>query len=135
MGGVLRKAGVIERFAASCPVTRTSPNAAPIADVLHSFALTAVCAGTRFAHVQRLREDPSLAELFGIKRVVSDNTLRRLFARIEVAAGAEWVAQAQQVLWGALPERQIRDWDSSVQIKYGHQEDACVGDNPTQAPP
>jgi len=71
----LRKAGVIERLAASCPVTRTSPNAAPIADVLHGFALTVVCAGMRFAHVQRLREDPSLAELFGLKRVVSDDTL------------------------------------------------------------
>ncbi len=128
----LRRAGVIETLAASCPVSRTSPNAAPIADVLHSFALTAVCAGTRFAHVQRLREDPSLAELFGIRRVVSDDTLRRLFARIEVAAGAEWVAQAQQVLWGALPERLILDWDSSVQTKYGHQEDACVGYNPAK---
>jgi hypothetical protein len=87
---------------------------------------------TRFAHVQRLREDPSLAELFGIRRVVSDDTLRRLFARIEVAAGAEWVAKAQQVLWGALPERLILDRDSSVQTKYGHQEDACVGCNPAK---
>ena len=128
----LRKAGVIERLAATCPVTRTSPNAAPIAAVRHRFALTAVCAGTRFAHVQRLREEPSLAERFGIKRVVSDDTRRRLFARIEVAAGAEWVAQAQRVLWGALPERLILDWDSTVQTKYGHQEDACVGDNPTK---
>ena len=62
----LRKAGVIERLAATCPVTRTSPNAVPITEVLHSFALTAVCAGTRVAHVQGQREDPSLAELFGL---------------------------------------------------------------------
>jgi hypothetical protein len=30
----LRRAGVIETLATSCPVSRTSPNAAPIADVL-----------------------------------------------------------------------------------------------------
>ena len=128
----IRRAGVFERLAQSCPVERTSNNAAPVLDILHSFALTALCAGTRFAHVQRLREDPSLAELFGMERVVSDDTLRRLFRQIDAKAGAEWVAQAQGLIWGALPDRLILDWDSTVQTKYGHQEDACVGYNPAK---
>ena len=121
---------VFEQLAASCPVVRTSPNASPIYDVLHSFVLTALTDGRRFAHVQRLREDPSIATLFGVESVVSDDSIRRLFATIDEAAGQRWVAAAQAPLWGALPERVILDWDSTVQTKYGHQEGAVRGYNP-----
>jgi hypothetical protein len=122
--------GIFERLAASCPIVRTSPNASPVYDVLHSFALTALTDGRRFAHVQRLREDPSLATLFGVEGIVSDDSIRRLFAGIDEAAGQRWVAAAQAPLWGALPERAILDWDSTVQTKYGHQEGAARGYNP-----
>ena len=46
---------------------RTSPNVSPVYDVLQSFALTVLCDGDRFAHVQRLRCDPTLADLFGVE--------------------------------------------------------------------
>ena len=49
--------GIIDRLAADCPVKRTSPNAAPIYDVLQSFMLTALTDGRRFSHIERLRED------------------------------------------------------------------------------
>jgi hypothetical protein len=100
-----RHTGVIEQLAATCPVTRTSPNAKPIYDILHSFLLTALVDGRRFAHVERLREDPTVTELFGLHGVVGDDTIKRLFASIEEAAGAAWVAQAAAPLWQALPDR------------------------------
>jgi hypothetical protein len=37
--------GIIGRLAADCPVERTSPNAAPIYDVIQSFILTALTDG------------------------------------------------------------------------------------------
>ncbi len=83
-------------------------------------------------HVQRLREDPSLCELFGMKAVVSDDTIRRFFASIDREQSAGWVRAAEERLWKALPERLILDWDSTVQTKYGHQEGAQVGYNPTK---
>jgi hypothetical protein len=125
-----KQCGLFETLAASCPVERTSPNAAPVYDVLTSFALTVLCDGRRFAHVQRLREDPTLNELFGLESVVGDDTLRRFAASVPEEAGAAWVAQAAQRLWGALPDKLILDWDSTVQTKYGHQEGAAVGYNP-----
>jgi hypothetical protein len=74
--------GLLEALAAPCPVAGTSPtNAAPVYDVLTSFGLTVLCDGRRFVHVQRLRADPTLNELFGLERVVSDDTLRRLLVR------------------------------------------------------
>ena len=112
-----KQCGVLEALAATCPVARTSPNAAPVYDVLTSLALTLLCDGRRFTHVQRLREDPTLNELFGLQRVVSDDTLRRFVASVPEAAGAAWVAQAAKRLWSALPKQLILDWDSTVQTK------------------
>ncbi len=61
-----KRSGGREVLAATCPGARTSPNAAPGDDELTRFALTVLCAGRRFAQVQRLREDP-LNELFGLR--------------------------------------------------------------------
>jgi hypothetical protein len=127
-----RHTGIVERLTATCPVRRTSPNAKPVHDILHSFLLTALVDGRRFSHVERLREDPTVTELFGLRSVVGDDTIKRLFASIDEAAGAAWVAQASAPIWGALPERLILDWDSTVQTKYGHQEGAERGYNPVK---
>lgn len=117
-------------MAATCPVARTSPNAAPVYHVLISLGLTLLCDGRRFADVQRLCEDPTLNELFGRHRVVSDDTLRRFVASVPEAAGAAWVAQAARRLWSVRPKQRILDWDSTVQTKYGRQQGAAVGYNP-----
>ena len=122
--------GMVEQLAEDCPVQRTSPNAAPVYDVLQSFMLTALTDGRRFSHVERLREDPTIPELFGMEAVVSDDTVRRFFKSVDPVLGAEWMARHVQPMWGALPERIIMDWDSTVQPKYGHQEGAVVGYNP-----
>jgi len=125
----IRHTGIVEQLAETCPVKRTSPNAKPVHDILHSFLLTALVDGRRFAHVERLREDPTVTELFGLRSVVGDDTIKRLFGSIDESAGAAWVAQAAAPIWGALPEQPILDWDSTVQTKFGHQEGAEVGYN------
>jgi hypothetical protein len=127
-----RHLGVFERLAASAPVVRTSPNAAPVYDVVQSFALTALTDGRRFAHIERLREDPAVPELFGLAAVVSDDTVRRFFASVDPAVGAEWIAACAAPLWQALPARIIADWDDTVQPKYGRQEGTAVGYNPAK---
>jgi len=122
--------GIAEGLAASCPIERSSPNAAPVYDVIQSFMLTALTDGRRFSHVERLREDPTIPELFGMEAVVSDDTVRRFFKSIDPQLGAEWIARNVKPMWGALPDQIIMDWDSTVQPKYGHQEGAEVGYNP-----
>ena len=67
--------GIIDTMTADCPVQRTSPNAAPVYDVLQSFMLTALTDGRRFSHIERLREDPTIPELFG-KRLAGGLGLR-----------------------------------------------------------
>jgi hypothetical protein len=126
----LKKSGITEALAASCPVVRTSPNAAPIRDVLVSFLLTCLCDGSRFSHVERLRHDPTLPQLLGIKRIVSSDAFTRLFKRIPADRGRVWISEAAKKIWSALPQRFILDWDSTVLTRYGNQEGAVVGYNP-----
>ena len=68
--------GIIDRLAGSCPVQRTSPNASPVYDVLQSFVLTALTDGRRFSHIERLREDPAIPEIFGMESVIGDDTVQ-----------------------------------------------------------
>jgi hypothetical protein len=126
----LKKARFFQGLADATPVKRTSNNASPVHDILASFMLTALCDGSRFAHVERLRHDPALARVMGMKSVVSDETLRRFLKAIPEREGREWLAKAARPLWSALPERFILDWDSTVLTRYGKQEGAEVGYNP-----
>jgi len=84
-----RHLGIAENLAADCPVTRTSPNASPVSDVIQSFMLTALTDGRRFSPIERLREDPTIPELFGMESVVGDDAVRRFFASIDPVLGAE----------------------------------------------
>jgi hypothetical protein len=126
----MKHIGIVNNLAADCPVKRTSPNAAPVSDVLQSFMLTALTDGRRFSHIERMREDPTIPELFGMEAVVGDDTVRRFFKSVDPGLGAEWIARHAKPMWGALPETIVLDWDSTVQPKYGHQEGAEVGYNP-----
>ena len=71
----LKKTNIIEDLSSSCPVERTSPNASKVYDILVSFILTSLCDGDRFNHVNRLRYDPTIPELFGVNKVVGDDTI------------------------------------------------------------
>lgn len=126
----IARTDIVRKLAKEAPVKRSSPNAAPIYDILQSFMLTALCDGKRFRHVARLREDPTVNDLLGVKSIVSDDTMRRFFASMDAKLAATWIAKASEPIWKALPQALILDWDSTVQTKYGHQEGALVGYNP-----
>jgi len=130
LAGFLEKTGFVEELSNTCTVQRSSPNASSTRDVIYSFLLTTFIDGSRFAHVNRLREDPLLKELFGLKRLVCDDTIRRFFKEIDVAKAGDWIAEATRSMWSCLPQRFILDWDSTVQTRYGKQEGAEVGYNP-----
>ena len=130
LAAFLSKSEVLNRLAEGSPVERSSPNASRDYDIICSFFLTTFIDGSRFSHVNRLREDPLLKELFGLKRLVSDDTIRRYFNSIEATESGEWIAQATQPIWRCLPQRFILDWDSTVQTRYGQQQGAEVGFNP-----
>lgn len=128
--GFLKHLGLIERIAGRCPVTRTSPNAAPVREVLHSFVLSALVEGKRFSHVRWLTDDPAIATIMNMERVRGEDALPRLAKEMSVEQMRQWMQQPQSELYAALPDHFIADWDSTVNTRYGHQEDAAAGYNP-----
>ncbi len=122
--------GTFERLAERCPVERTSPNAAPVREVLHSFAVTALIEGRRFRHVGWVQDDPGVAAVLGLARVRGEDALPRLVQGLSAAEARTWLGTVETDLYRALPERFIGDWDSTVNTRYGQQEGAEVGYNP-----
>ncbi len=79
----LNKTGFLHNLAESSPVLRSSPNANRIYDIICSFFLTTFIDGSRFAHVNRLREDPLLKELFGLVKCINKNLNKKAVNQCE----------------------------------------------------
>ncbi len=128
----LKKTGMVEALAASCPVVRTSPNALDVRDIILSYMLTVLCDGKHFNDVNYLRHDKVIPELLNIKRIVGDDTIRRFFKSMDLDAATAWIDNISKEIVHALPRDYILDFDSTVITRYGKQELAEVGYNPTK---
>lgn len=128
----LSRIGIFETLATACPPPRTSPNATPVKDILKAFALNCLTGGKRFAHVRRAQDDQALAQIMGLSRgrLCGEDAFRRLCARLELEQGRDRMAVGERIIYGALPQNTIADWDSTVTTRYGYQEDTAVGYNP-----
>jgi hypothetical protein len=58
---------------------RTSPNALPAADHMLAFMVGVLTGASRFLHLERLRVDVPLREMFGIRRFCAPSTYTRFF--------------------------------------------------------
>ena len=140
--------GLFDRWVAACPMTYTSPNAPTVRDVLGTWLLSILDGHRRYSHVSGLRGDVVAPQILGMKRIISDEGLRRALAHLaptlmkcpeseregreaKLAASAAWmdVALAESTR-EALCAKWILDCDTTVKLLYGHQTGAEVGYNP-----
>ena len=78
-----------------------------------------------------LRCDAVLPELLGMKKVVSEDAVRRGLKAIDEAEGAIWLrGHLQYCVEPLLAEPWILDVDTTIKPLYGHQEGAALGYNP-----
>jgi len=129
----LQRVGVVEDLARRFPVPRTSPNATPVRDVLHGFMVNILMGGRRFAHMRRLQDDRAVAAILGLQkgRVCGEDAFVRMMKRADRNKARTWMAASERDLYAALPKAFIADWDSTVNTRYGHQqEEVAVGYNP-----
>jgi hypothetical protein len=91
--------------------------------------LLSVLAGPwRSAHITALRADAVNAPLLGMKKVVSEDAVRRAPGKIDEAAGVGWLReQLEYCVRPLLGEPWIVDVDTTVKPLYGHQQAAEVG--------
>jgi hypothetical protein len=127
----LKLGGLFDPWVGDCPLTLTSPNAAAKRDILGTLLLAVLAGHQRYAHITALRGDAVNAALLGMHRVMSEDSVRRALARIDEAAGVEWLQRHLDYTFRPLlGEPWILDVDTTVKPLYGRQEGAVVGYNP-----
>ena len=127
----LKESGRFDALVADCPLYYSSPNAPSKRDVLGT-ALLAILAGQwRYAHITALRGDTVNPALLGMRKVVSEDAVRRGLEKIEAAPGTAWLhGHLDDTVRPLLTEPWILDCDTTIKPLYGHQEGAVLGYNP-----
>jgi hypothetical protein len=86
----LKVVGLFDALAGDCPLAYTSPNASEKRDVLGTTMFSVLAGHKRYAHTA-LRNDGVLPELLGMKKIVSEDAVRRGFKAIGEDEGGPWL--------------------------------------------
>jgi hypothetical protein len=127
----LEAAKVFDDWAADCPLSYESNRAHDVRDILGTWLLSAVNGHWRYAHITALRGDSVNPQLLRMRRVASEDAVRRALRRMDPEAARFW---AQRHLLKTMAPLMSLPWilDIDVTIKslYGYQEGSLVGHNP-----
>jgi hypothetical protein len=127
----LKQGGLFDGWVSSCPLNFRSPNAPSKRDVLGTVLLSVLAGHWRYAHMTTLRCDPVNPPLLGMRKVVSEDAVRRGLDKIDEEGGLEWLqTHLDYCTRPLLCEPWILDVDTTVKPLYGHQEGAVVSFNP-----
>lgn len=129
----LKTSKLFDALVEECPLKFTSNNASSVRDILGSMLLSVLSGHTRYAHVNALRFDKVSANLLGMKKIVSEDTVRRSFLKVKEKEGADWLDRNLEKCYEPLLTIPwILDLDATVKPLYGLQEGAEIGYNPTK---
>jgi hypothetical protein len=127
----LKSNGLWQKWVADCPPVYSSGNAPPKADILGTLLLSVLAGHKRYAHVTTVRSDSVPPGLLGMKRVRSEDAVRRAFLKGEAAPYTHWLHIHLAATYSdILSEPWILDMDGTVKPLYGAQEQAVRGYNP-----
>ena len=101
--------------------------------LITQFMLSVWCGANRFEHGEVTRHDPVLKKLFGFKRMANFKAVMRLFKKFNQSTNESVMDSLYQWMFGQLSINGITlDLDSTVMTRYGLQEGAVHGYNPTK---
>jgi hypothetical protein len=127
----LASTGVFDQWVQSCPLKYDSPNAPGKQEVLGTLMLAILAGHRRYAHITALRGDAVAAQVLGMKKIISEDAMRRGLSRIDSAASKEWLRPMLLAsVLEALSQPWVMDIDASVKPIYGRQEGAALSYNP-----
>jgi hypothetical protein len=88
----LAATGVYDSWVDSCPLSYTSPNAPSKQDVLGTWLLAILAGHNRYAHITGLRGDAVSPQILGMKKIISEDALRRSLSRMSAEQSQAWLA-------------------------------------------
>ena len=114
-----------------CPLRYQSPNAPQAIDVLGTLFLSILSGHHRDAHITTIRTDGVNPALLGMRKVCSEDSVRRALGTLDETASTQWLqTHLLRCYEPLLSEPWILDVDVTIKPLYGHQEGAEVGYNP-----
>lgn len=130
---LMRKLRIMEAVRERLPFQYRSNNASVPEHILLAFWLAVAAGARRFAHLQMLRSDRALQVLCGVKSFPGDDTVRNFFRRFGQAQIAAFFPSLWRWFFARQPARRcILDLDSTLLQRFGEQEGAVRGYNPTR---
>ena len=87
----LPASGLFDPWVASCPLRLTSPNAPSRRDVLGTAVLSILAGHQRYAHLSAFRGDTRNPPLPWMSAVVSEDSVRRNFSKLDETEGVQWL--------------------------------------------
>jgi len=123
--------GQFENLIDSCPLKYKSNNAPEVKDVLGTAMLSVLSGHTRYSHATSLYGDEVAADILGLNKIVSHDSIERGFDKLKSEEAEIWLKEAYWKMFEPLLKiPYILDIDPTVKTLYGHQENAEVGYNP-----
>jgi hypothetical protein len=127
----LKQGGLFDGWVADCPLSLSSPNAPRKRDLLGTVLLSVLAGHRRYAHITALRCDPVNPPLLGMRKVLSEDAVRRNLGKIDEAPGLTWLqGHLDYSVAPLLDEPWVLDVDTTIKPLYGEQEGAELGYNP-----
>src|SRR5690554_6314159 len=118
-------------FVNSCPLFYKSNNAPAVKDVLGTTVLSILSGHKRYCHATSLYDDNIAAELLGMDKIVSHDSLMRGIDKMNPESVDHWIRESYRKIYEPLlTTPYILDLDPTVKVLYGHQEGAEIGYNP-----
>ena len=127
----LKQGGLFDGWVADCPLSLSSPNAPRKRDLLGTVLLSVLAGHRRYAHITALRGDPVNPPLLGMRKVLSEDAVRRNLGKIDEMPGLSWLqGHLDYSVAPLLDEPWVLDVDTTIKPLYGEQEGAELGYNP-----
>ena len=101
--------------------------------LIESFLVSIWCGANRFMHTEVTRHDDALKEIFGWEKVPGQDAFKRYFSKFDQAINQRVSDYFYSWLFNNVKfDNYTLDCDSSVLTRYGSQEGAKKGYNPTK---
>lgn len=127
----LKLSGLFDKWVDEFPLNFVSNNAPKKRDILGTLLLAVLAGHKRYAHVTAIRCDQVNPALLGMRKVVSEDSLRRALSAADEEQSVVWLQnQLHYCYEQLLNEPWILDIDVTVKPLYGKQEGAVLGYNP-----
>ena len=127
----LHQGNLFSSWVKDCPLKYNSNNAPEISDVLGTIMLSVLSGHTRYCHMSSVYGDKASAELIGVNKFVSHDSVERALKKMENDNADKWLRKHQLKTYEPLLNKPyVLDIDPTVKPIYGKQEGAEIGYNP-----